>query len=115
MQADATETTNEHNAAVECADRQTGARRVAPAAPASKFKSPCGTNTQVAKRVGGCMDPVFDIVYGAVAQPTSDADLVAVCERFATAEKCVRNTAKECLTGLQKTATSTVSSGRVRL
>lgn len=41
--------------------------------------------------------------------PSSDNDLIALCDRFGNAERCIRGIAKDCLTGLHKTTTSTVS------
>lgn len=79
--------------------------------PYRNFKSPCGSALEVSERVGRCLDPIFELVEGrSKIDPKSDQDLLSCCDRFANTEKCVRNVAKECLSGIAKTSTSTVSS-----
>lgn len=53
--------------------------------------------------------PIFELVEGKFGEPKGDEDLMASCERFSKTEKCVRGVAKDCLTGLHKSASSAVS------
>lgn len=78
-------------------------------AGSNAFKSPCGTEKQVAAKVSHCLTQILDIAEGRIEKPANDADLVAIAEKFATSEKCIRGVARECLTGLHKTTTSSVS------
>lgn len=56
------------------------------------------------------MQPIFDLVEGrGYSEAKGDEDLVGHCNRFANVEKCIRETAKDCLDGLQKTAVGSVS------
>lgn len=100
------------------ADRRSAGRRVGASSPTNtsdpyrNFKSPCGSALQVSERVGRCLEPIFELIEGrSQLDPKSDQDLMVCCDRFANTEKCVRNIAKDCLTGIAKTSTSTVSSG----
>lgn len=56
----------------------------------------------------------MELVENKVPNPKGDADLVAVCERFGSTEKCVRAFAKDCLSGLHKTAVGAVASSAKR-
>lgn len=95
---------------VEGLDRQAGARRIQSGA----FKSPCGDANSAAKKVGICVLPILELVENKVPDPKGDADLLAVCDRFANSEKCVRSFAKDCLSGIHKTAVGAVASATKR-
>lgn len=60
------------------------------------------------------MEPIFKIIKGQIPDPKGDQDILAHCTTFADAEKCIRTIAKDCLTGLHKTATSAVPSAMKR-
>lgn len=55
------------------------------------------------------MDEIFELVEGRFGDPNSDEDILGHCERFNRTERCVRVTAKDCLSGIHKAATSAVS------
>lgn len=74
-----------------------------------KFSSPCGSADSISHQVGGCMGPIFDIVEGKFEGVRGDQDLVEKCDRFTSAEKCVRQISKDCLSGLHKTSVGSVS------
>lgn len=63
----------------------------------------------MAGRIGRCLDPVFEMVEGKIKEPNTDQDMIGNCDRFGYAEKCVRGISKDCLSGLHKTTTSSVS------
>lgn len=95
-----------------CAER--GGRRVSDQDFYKNFKSPCGTAHQVSKRLGGCLVEIFDLIEGRSGDPKDDKDLIGHCNRFNNTERCTRAVAKECLSGLHKTATGAVASGTRR-
>lgn len=74
-----------------------------------QFRSTCGTPLELSKRIGVCLQPIFDVVEGKVSAPRGDEDMVAICNRFQDTEKCIRTIAKNCLVGLHKTAVGSVS------
>lgn len=88
-------------------------RRI-PEQGAKVFKSPCGTAEEVSERVGRCLDTLFELVEGKFGDPKGDEDLAGHCGRFNSTERCVRTIAKDCLSGLHKTATSAVASATRR-
>lgn len=90
-------------------DRQAGARRISSTGSDGSFRSPCGDALQASKKVGDCVQPIMELVEAKIPDPKSDQDLVAICDRFGTSEKCVRGFAKDCLSGLHKTAVGSVS------
>lgn len=96
-----------HTALIEC-DRQSAGRRLN--SGQRGFRSSCGTAEQVSFRVGRCLDPLFDLIEGRLGEPRNDADMLGHCNRFNTTERCIRVIAKDCLSGIHKTATSAVSS-----
>lgn len=77
--------------------------------PYKGFKSPCGTATQIAQRARVCLDGVLDVMDGKVPKPQNDQDLVLLCDRFATTEKCIRTLTKDCLSGIHRTTVGSVS------
>lgn len=60
------------------------------------------------------MDEIFDIIEGKIPAAKDDNDFQAICQRFNNTERCARVQAKDCLTGLHKTAVSAVSSATKR-
>lgn len=96
-----------------CDSPRAGARRV-DGESAGKFRSQCGTAPEVSDRVGRCLDKIFEMIEGRLPEPKNDEDLVGACNRFNECDKCVRGVSKECLSGLHKTATSTVASAMKR-
>lgn len=60
------------------------------------------------------MTGVFEITEGRAPEPKSDMDFQGYCARFNNTERCTRSIAKDCLTGLHKTATSAVSTATKR-
>lgn len=63
-------------------------------------------------KIGRCLDPLFAHIYGDLKLPKNDQDVLDNCKVFEDAEKCIRAIAKDCLTGIHKTATGAVSTGR---
>lgn len=79
------------------------------------FKSPCGSADFLTKKIGGCMVEIFQLIEGKFGEPKTDDDLVAVCNRFNGTARCAATIAKDCLTGIHKTAVGAVASATRRL
>lgn len=67
----------------------------------------------MAAKVAGCVQMIIDLVEGKVPDAKTDSDIQAICQRFATSEKCVRDNAR-CLSGIHRSSTSTIASAMRR-
>lgn len=77
-------------------------------APTNSFSpAECGTVNDIARRVEVCAQPLMDILEGTIAKwPRSDDDAQALCNQFGSSEKCIREVARKCGKGIQKTIIS---------
>lgn len=61
------------------------------------------------------MEDIFEIIEGRISEPKNDDDLVVVCNRFNETARCAATIAKDCLSGIHRTATGAVASATRRL